>query len=90
MQQQCGEPLDPIFKRRTMNLGHNDQLSSYAIRARAYELWLEAGRPNGTSLALWLKAETEITRELEAASEQASQAASGNLIGDSNLLSWRR
>ncbi len=33
------------------------------IRERAYELWLEAGRPNGNDVELWHRARREIRVE---------------------------
>jgi hypothetical protein len=33
------------------------------IRARAYELWEEAGRPIGRDLEFWLEAERQITEK---------------------------
>ena len=41
------------------------------IRARAYELWAADGRPEGTHVGYWLKAE----RELKAAKEADNKAA---------------
>ena len=41
------------------------------IRARAYELWAADGRPEGTQVGYWLKAE----RELKAAKEANNEAA---------------
>lgn len=57
-----------------MPMDKNDQLTAYAVRARAFELWVDAGRPHGKSLALWLQAEAEITKEQETASDRMSQA----------------
>lgn len=59
-----------------MTLDRNDHFASYAIRARAYELWLDAGRLNGNSLARWLQAEAEMKQEQEMSSDQASQPQS--------------
>ena len=39
------------------------EAEEYSIRVRAYELWLEAGCPNGESLALWLQAKQELLPE---------------------------
>jgi hypothetical protein len=33
------------------------------IRARAYELWEEAGRPSGRNVEFWLEAERQITAQ---------------------------
>lgn len=41
------------------------------IRIRAYSLWEQAGRPDGTALAHWLEAE----REAEAAALPANPAS---------------
>lgn len=35
------------------------------VRARAYELWEEAGRPVGRDLEFWLEAERQIEEERE-------------------------
>lgn len=58
-----------------MTVGQTDQLLEYAIRARAYELWLDAGEPIGQSLALWHRAESEIRKERGDASDRALEAA---------------
>ncbi|MCS3762570.1 DUF2934 domain-containing protein [Bradyrhizobium centrosematis] len=43
--------------RRTMRRGQ--------VRARAYELWEQAGRPAGQDLEFWLEAERQIEDERE-------------------------
>ena len=57
-----------------MTVDPTDQLLDYAIRARAYELWLDAGEPSGQSLALWHQAENELRKERGDALDRALKA----------------
>ena len=50
-----------------------------AVRARAYELWDTAGRPDNRSDEFWLAAESEIRCEQDAA-EVAPASDSANVI----------
>ena len=45
-----------------------DQDTEQKIRHRAYELWVAAGKPEGSSLRFWKEAEAQIVAEGEAAS----------------------
>lgn len=38
--------------------------STGSVEARAYEIWLEEGRPEGKALEHWLRAEEEISTKL--------------------------
>jgi hypothetical protein len=44
------------------------------VRARAYELWEQAGRPAGQDLEFWLEAERQLEQERE--ERKSSDAAS--------------
>jgi hypothetical protein len=35
------------------------------VRARAYELWEEAGRPSGRDVEFWLEAERQVSERLD-------------------------
>ena len=43
-----------------------DQETEQKIRRRAYELWVAAGRPEGSSLRFWKEAEAQVAAEAEA------------------------
>ena len=45
-----------------------DQETEQRIRRRAYELWVAAGKPEGSSLRFWKDAEAQIVAETQAAS----------------------
>jgi hypothetical protein len=48
-------------------VAHNKRKPSHAeIAWRAYELWEAEGRPHGSELQHWLRAETELIAELRA------------------------
>jgi hypothetical protein len=62
-QEIVGETPDPGEKNRSPSAGsHADEpvLTDPAIRDRAYQLWLSAGRPVGRTTEFWLEAEREI------------------------------
>jgi hypothetical protein len=40
---------------------HKGTVDEDAIRARAYQLWESAGRPDGDSVTYWVEAERELT-----------------------------
>jgi hypothetical protein len=59
---------DPRYESSLLTPGRDWHVDE-AIRARAYELWQEAGRPEGTHPSgrswaehLWLRAEAEIAK----------------------------
>jgi hypothetical protein len=45
-----------------------------AIRARAYAIWEEEGRPDGKDVEHWLRAESEITSARDNVAAQAGAA----------------
>jgi|APCry1669188910_1035180.scaffolds.fasta_scaffold345856_1 hypothetical protein len=48
-------------------VAHNNQKPSHSeIAGRAYELWVAEGRPQGSELHHWLRAETELIAQLHA------------------------
>ena len=40
-----------------------DQKTEQRVRQRAYELWLSAGKPDGSHLRFWKEAEEQILSE---------------------------
>lgn len=44
-----------------------DEATEQQIRRRAYELWVAAGKPEGSSLRFWKDAEAQVAAEAETA-----------------------
>ncbi len=47
------------------------------IQERAYQIWEEAGRPEGQEVEHWLRAEAEITADEKELSEELKLEAAG-------------
>ena len=44
------------------------------VRRRAYELWVAAGKPEGSSLRFWKEAEAQVVAEAETAPGEDRQS----------------
>jgi hypothetical protein len=49
----------------------------HRVRDRAYQLWEQAGRPEGKSEEFWLQAETEISAEERGLDEEIKRESEG-------------
>ena len=47
------------------------------VRERAYEIWQNAGRPEGKSVEHWLQAEAEITAEEQGLEQEIALESEG-------------
>lgn len=52
------------------------QVSTPSVEMRAYQIWLEEGRPDGKALEHWLQAEHEVSRNPTAVPTAARVARS--------------
>ena len=73
--------LLPAQQLTVMSLADDDW--DYRVRHRAYELWNEAGRPDGKHLLFWEAAERELKRIASDAEQTGpSAAAPGKLAAE--------
>jgi hypothetical protein len=49
----------------------------HKVRARAYEIWEDAGRPEGKAVEHWIRAEAEIAAEEQGLEEELQLEAMG-------------
>lgn len=54
---------------------HHSETTHKAITARAHALWEAEGRPEGKSIAHWLQAEAEVTKQAVQKTDNKTKAA---------------
>lgn len=58
-------PAAPVVTPKAVSAAPRREITSELIAARAYTIWEQQGRPQGSDVANWLLAESQLKREIQ-------------------------